>query len=134
MGLALPFRRLVVAGVKASSWRRDLGRTEGSGRLARPMAVAVTGKTDDVIVVLDRMSPVTRTGGTAASSSVSSIVSIKQRTRSRRPLSIGSNQSSKILGAASAPRWSAWALMVVMAWPPVRRSNVGWFEVDHPGD
>jgi hypothetical protein len=36
MGLALPFRRLAVAGVKARSWDRDLGRTEGSGRLVRP--------------------------------------------------------------------------------------------------
>src|ERR1700733_13892225 len=71
-----------------------------------------------------------------ASSSPQIISSISPRTRSRIPVSIGSNQPSKrwellsVVGCES----SGFVVTLVMAWAPARRSNAGRFEVEHPGD
>src|ERR1700733_14278680 len=71
-----------------------------------------------------------------ASSSPQIISSISPRTRSRIPVSIGSNQPSKrwellsVVGCES----SGFVVTLVMAWSPARRSNAGRFEVEHPGD
>src|SRR3954454_18736258 len=58
------------------------------------------------------------------------------RTRSRTPASMGSNQSSNKYPAVSAAgcEESDFLVMFSMAWSPVRRTNAGRFEVDHPGD
>jgi len=51
------------------------------------------------------------------------------------PASIGSNQPSKRwTGSLSGSEESAFVVLLVMAWSPVRRFNAGRFEVDHPGD
>src|SRR6266705_3023301 len=61
---------------------------------------------------------------------------MSSRARARTSVSIGSNQSSKRSTAFSAAGCaeSGFVVMLVMAWSPVRRSNAGRFEVDHPGD
>jgi hypothetical protein len=53
-----------------------------------------------------------------------------------RLASIGSNQLSKRYTAVSPAGCenSGFVIGLFMAWSPARRSNVGGFEVDHPGD
>src|SRR5260370_12657844 len=63
------------------------------------------------------------------------MVWMKSRTRSRKPASIGSNQSSRRPTAISAsePRTGDFVLWLVMAWsPPAHYAGIVW--VSAPGD
>src|ERR1700694_3090073 len=61
---------------------------------------------------------------------------MSSRARSRRPASIGSNQSSRRWIAVSAPDCRArdFVLLLVMAWSPPARVNAGIVWVSAPGD
>src|SRR5436305_13850989 len=61
---------------------------------------------------------------------------MSSRTRSRKAVSIGSNQSAKSGPASSASGCRASRLVVglVMAWSPARRANAGIDRVGQPGD
>ena len=63
----------------------------------------------------------------AASSSASTIASMNSRTRSRTPISIGSNQLSKSSTVASAAGCAetGFVTLLPMAWSPARRPNAG---------
>src|SRR4051794_30790242 len=58
------------------------------------------------------------------------------RTRSRKAVSIGSNQSAKSGPASSASgcRASRFVVGLAMAWSPARRANAGIDRVGQPGD
>src|SRR3712207_1035552 len=58
---------------------------------------------------------------------------MKPRTRSRRPLSIGSNQSSNRQAAVSDCTASGFVVSLGMAWSPeVRRVTAGFVRAQHP--
>src|SRR3954451_20708406 len=61
---------------------------------------------------------------------------MNSRTRSRKAVSIGSNQSAKSGPASSASgcRASRFVVGLVMAWSPARRANAGIERVGQPGD
>src|SRR4051794_38873613 len=61
---------------------------------------------------------------------------MNSRTRSRKAVSIGSNQSAKSGPASSASgcRASRFVVGLVMAWSPARRANAGIDRVGQPGD
>src|SRR3954447_20548495 len=61
---------------------------------------------------------------------------MNSRTRSRKAVSIGSNQSAKSGPAPSASgcRASRFVVGLVMAWSPARRANAGIDRVGQPGD
>src|SRR3954469_5999872 len=61
---------------------------------------------------------------------------MNSRTRSRKAVSIGSNQSAKSGPASSASgcRASRFVVGLAMAWSPARRANAGIDRVGQPGD
>src|SRR3954451_10975374 len=61
---------------------------------------------------------------------------MNSRTRSRKAVSIGSNQSAKSGPASSASgcRASRFVVGLVMAWSPAQRANAGIERVGQPGD
>jgi hypothetical protein len=95
----------------------------------------VTCDTDDVIVVLDRMSPVTRTGEHRLRFNLQ-----HRLDKAARPLAQATLDRVEPVvekrGGSFSPTMIGMGIhgSHAMAWSPVRRSNVGWFGVDHPGD
>ena len=101
------------------------------------MAVPVARNTARAIGILGSLlSPAGVRGRDGAASSSASIIPwMNSRTRSRKPASIGSNQSSRraVVGTASDCRAGEFVLLLVRAWsPPARERRI--VGVSTPGD